>query len=114
MLKRKCHTALVIDETEQLVGIVSIADIKRNVTEQQQQLKNICTTEILYTYPEDPVISAWEKMGARGLYLLPVVDKNNPRQIIGTITREQIELAQDLISTQIVLQPYLSTQKIVT
>ena len=110
MLARKCHTALVVDEAQQLVGIVSIADIKRNITE-QQLLKNICTTEILYTYPEEPIIEARERMGARGLYLLPVVNQNNSRQIVGTITKEHIELAQDLISTRIALQPYLSTQK---
>ena len=113
MLDKKCHTALVVDNAQQLVGIVSVADVKRNATEQQQQLKSICTSEILYTCPDEPVILAREKMGARGLYLLPVVDKNNPRQIIGTITKEQIELAPDLISTQIALQPYLSSREII-
>ena len=116
ILANKCHTALVLDEAQQLVGVVTIADIKRNIGEQKerspeqlkikQKLQDICTTEILYAYPDEPLIAAWERMGARGLYLLPVVDKNNPRQVIGVITKEQIDLAGDSISTQAALEPY--------
>ncbi len=115
ILANKCHTALVLDEAQQLVGVVTIADIKRNVEslEQAEQLairralRDICTIEILCVYPEEPLIVAWERIGSRGLYLLPVVDKNNPRQVMGVISKEQIELAGDLISTRIALAPYL-------
>ena len=106
MIDCKCRTALVVDD-EQLVGIVSIADIKRNIAPLQQPLKDICTTEILSIHPDEPLIEAREKMGARGLYLLPVVERNNPRHVLGTISKEQIELASDLMAAKSLLEPYL-------
>ncbi len=42
-------------------------------------------------------------MGARGLYLLPVVDKDNPRTVVGVIERKQVELAGNLVMTQAAL-----------
>ncbi|HEY9770137.1 MAG TPA: chloride channel protein [Coleofasciculaceae cyanobacterium] len=115
ILSNKSHTALVIDQQQQLIGIVTLADIKRHVLELQQhsapqtdrpQLQDICTLEVLYTYPEEPISSALERMGTRGLYLLPVVDRDNPRLILGVISKEQIYLAEDLILTQAALSSY--------
>ncbi len=117
ILSNKCHTALVIDPQEQLVGVVTLADIQRHLLELQQEsalelerslLQDICTVEVLCTYPEEPISSALERMGTRGLYLLPVVERNNPRQILGVISKEQIYLAEDLISTQAALDSYLA------
>ena len=110
----QCHTALVINAVEELAGIVTIADIKTNlrakhVEDLKQSLQDIYTSEILCIYPDEPLVEAWERMGARGLYLLPVVDRENPRRVLGVITREQVELAGDLISTKTALEPYLSS-----
>jgi CBS domain-containing protein len=33
MLENKCHTALVLDEAEQLIGVVALADIRRALLE---------------------------------------------------------------------------------
>ena len=120
IVAHKCHTALVTDST-QLVGVVTVADIKtslRLVNEHSEKdkigrsLQDICTTEILCVYPDEALVEAWERMGARGLYLLPVVDRDNPRKVLGIITQEQIELAGDLISTKTALEPYLSIRTI--
>lgn len=119
MIAHKCHTALVTDCTQQLIGIVTIADLKTSLrlanehpkeSDTGKSLQDVCTTEILCVYPDEALVEAWERMGARGLYLLPVVDKDNPRQVLGVISQEQIGLASDLISTKKVLEPYLSTK----
>ena len=112
IIAHKQHTALVVDSIQQLVGVVTVADFKTSLRlahpeSDLQSVRDICTTEILCVYPDEPLIEAWERMGTRGLYLLPVVDKSNPRQVLGTITKEQIELAGDLISTKTALEPYL-------
>ncbi|MBF2074006.1 MAG: chloride channel protein [Synechococcales cyanobacterium C42_A2020_086] len=123
MLQNKCHTALVLNNTGQLVGVVTLADIRRKITQIvtessqsvdkvpqakesipfQQTLEEICTTEVLYTYEDESVAAALERMGARGLYLLPVVDKDNPRTVVGVIERHQVELAGNLVMTQAAL-----------
>lgn len=108
ILSHKCHTALVIDQQQQLIGVVTLNDIKRNIIESpmeltQLQLRDICTSEVLCTYPEETIIVALERMETRGLYLLPVVKQNHPSQVLGVINKEQISLAGDLIATQVAL-----------
>ncbi len=123
MLQNKCHTALVLNNTGQLVGVVTLADIRRKITQVvaersqsidkasqstdqnpfQQTLEEICTREVLYTYEDESIAAALERMGARGLYLLPVVDKDNPRTVVGVIERNQVELAGNLVMTQAAL-----------
>ncbi|GAB4175724.1 MAG: chloride channel protein [Coleofasciculaceae cyanobacterium] len=123
MVQHKCHTALVFDETEQLVGLLTLADIKRRIMEAERQsqeslgvnqkIKDICTREILYVYEDESVSDALERMGARGLFLLPVVARDNPHQVLGAIERSRIGLAGDLVATQDALRPYLpETQKV--
>lgn len=140
MVCDKCHTALVFDRAEQLVGIITLADIRREIVQTESQslpeaiprsgcrrtavfypqglggseplakrkIKDICTTEILYAYSDESLTEVLKRMGARGLYLLPVVAKNNPQKVLGTIDKNQIFLAGDLIETQAALIPYLA------
>jgi len=118
MLQNKCHTALILDETEQLMGVVTLADIRRAILQAAressqsdgiaQTLKDICTAEVLYAYEDEPVSEALERMGARGLYLLPVVARGSPRKVLGVIKRHQIELASNLAMMEAALHPYLT------
>jgi CBS domain-containing protein len=125
MLQNKCHTALVLNETQQLIGIVTLADIRREIAQMAETaakssgfssqgaavvtpvtnklLKDICTTEVLYAYLDESVAEALSRMGARGLYLLPVVARDNPRNVLGVIERNQVALASNLAMTQAVL-----------
>ncbi|BAZ43585.1 chloride channel protein [Chondrocystis sp. NIES-4102] len=119
ILRNKCHTALVFDQQQQLVGIVTLTDIKRNLVEVEQQilerslLQDICTSEVLFAYPEDSISFVLERMGTRGLYLLPVVNPDDPRQVLGIISKDQIYVAEDLIATQVALNSYLSLKAVV-
>jgi len=116
MIQDKCHTALVFDETDQLVGIITLADIKRIINEIKRQasetleikpkVRDICTQDVLYAYPDESVRDALKRMGARGLFLLPVVARNNPRNVLGVIERSQIGLVGDLVTTKEVLLDY--------
>ncbi|MEQ8958373.1 MAG: chloride channel protein, partial [Coleofasciculus sp. C2-GNP5-27] len=117
MIQDKCHTALVFDEADQLIGIITLADIKRIINEIKSQasetlevqpkVRDICTQEVLYAYPDESVRDALKRMGARGLFLLPVVARNNPRNVLGVIERSKIGLVGDLVTTKEVLEPYL-------
>ncbi|MBE9145945.1 chloride channel protein [Planktothrix mougeotii] len=117
MVRLNCHTALILDETSQLAGLVTVTDIRRSIfqaTNQeeslalgQQNLKAVCTTEILCAYEDEPVKAALERMAARDLPQLPVVTREQPRQVVGIIEKEQIALACNIAVTKDALQPYL-------
>jgi CBS domain-containing protein len=126
MIQEKCHTALVLDKTEQLVGIVSLVDLKRRITQPilestsespeikriWPKLEDICTKDIIYTYASESVTEVLERMELRGLYLLPVVAPDNPRQVLGVIEKNKISLAGELAMAQEALRPYLKLKEI--
>jgi H+/Cl- antiporter ClcA len=122
MLQSKRYTILVWDDAKKLVGIITLADIKRHIppapptTPTQslplavpvtlKTLKDICTKEILCTYPDETLQAATDRMVARGLQLLPVVEPNNPRHILGVLEQYQVDMAADFASTQVALNTY--------
>jgi len=122
MTSDRCHSALVIDEAGQLVGIVSLEDINRALslwqefpnlsTEIQsnlcnQTLMDICTTDILYAYGDEPLSEALDRMAGRGLHQLPVVARDNHEHVLGLLEREQIALTCDVAVTRKALRHYL-------
>ncbi|MBD2165500.1 chloride channel protein [Calothrix membranacea FACHB-236] len=123
MLRDRCSSALVIDEVDQLVGIISLEDINRNLrlwqnyqnlpTEIQsnlssQTLLDICTTEILYAWRDEPLSEALDRMALRGLHQLPVVARDNHEHILGLLEREQIALTCNLTLTSKALRQCLA------
>jgi H+/Cl- antiporter ClcA len=110
LLKYKSDTAFIIDDDKQLRGVISLTDLRCFIldlpdTEKKNQflqksLGEICTTDVLFVYPDEPVINALEKMAIRGLHLLPVVSRENHGQLMGVIERHRIALASNLALTQ--------------
>ncbi|MBH8566632.1 chloride channel protein [Nostoc sp. CENA67] len=122
MIRDRCRSALVVNETEQLVGILSLEDINRTLSVWQnhsnssteiqsnlpsQTLIDICTTEILYAWRDEPLSEALDRMSLRGLHQLPVVERDNHERILGLLEREQIALTCNLAVTRKALHHYL-------
>ena len=122
MTRDRTRSALVVNEEEQLVGILSLDDINRALslwqnypnssTEIQnnlssQTLIDICTTEILYAWPDEHLSEALDRMAFRGLHQLPVVARDNHERILGLLEREQIGLICNLAATRQALHHYL-------
>ena len=122
MTRDRVRSALVIDEAEQLVGILSLEDINRalaiwqtypnSLTEipdnlSSQTLIDICTTEILYAWQDELLSEALDRMSLRGLHQLPVVARDKPDRILGLLEKEQIALTCNLAVTRKALRHYL-------
>ncbi|MFM2063610.1 MAG: hypothetical protein RLZZ507_3281 [Cyanobacteriota bacterium] len=122
MIRDRSPSALVIDANEQLVGILSLDDINRTLSLWEkyqnssseiqanlfsQTLIDICTTDILYAWQDEPLSEALDRMALRGLHQLPVVARNNPDCILGLLEKEQIALTCNLATTRKALQQYL-------
>ena len=168
LMSRKCRSALVINDTEQLIGIVTLQDINRAISLWEhspvsfseaigdrelapplekkevampvpsgiagseavglyartkadplpehlvggQLIAEICTTEILYAYEDESIADALDRMAARGLHQLPVVDRNNPDRVLGVLEQEGIALACSVAATRKALDRYLSTMPV--
>jgi H+/Cl- antiporter ClcA/predicted transcriptional regulator len=122
MIRDRTSNALIINETGQLVGILSLEDINRTLTLwqsysdsltempgdlSQQTLMDICTTEVLYAWQDEPLSEALDRMALRGLHQLPVVGRDNPNRILGSVEKEQIALTCNLAVVRKALSHYL-------
>ncbi|MBW4690511.1 MAG: chloride channel protein [Lyngbya sp. HA4199-MV5] len=124
MTQHQSRSALVVNDAQQLIGIVTLQDIHRFISRWEyshthgsidglsfspssQTLSAICTTDLLYAYDDEPLDDALMRMSARGLRQLPVVDRNDHRRIVGILEREKITLACSLSLMQQSLQPYV-------
>ncbi|MBD2097128.1 chloride channel protein [Trichocoleus sp. FACHB-591] len=128
LLRGHLHSALLVDETGQLRGIVTLQDINRvlaapertansvaealspqpSATLASQPVGEICTSELLYAYKDELVTEAIDRMGARGLRQLPVVDREPPHLVVGLLEQERIPLACNLAATRKALQRHLT------
>ncbi len=122
LTRYKTHSALVVDDGNQLTGIVTLQDVNQAIAAWEQTtssspnqsmnptvqtLSEICTREVRYVYANESLAAAKAMMATRGLRQLPVVDPMNPTHILGLIDQEQISLACSLTVTQKAIQPYL-------
>jgi CBS domain-containing protein len=113
----RSYSALVFDCTDRLIGIISLQDIERaialgesdsgTVPWSEQAIAEICTLEVLYAYPDELLSEALDRMAARGLRQLPVVDPDDPHRVLGLLDREGISLACNVATVAEALTPYV-------
>lgn len=119
LIAQRCHSALVLDEAQQLVGLLTLRDVHRLMARSkseadtellmQQPIQDLCTTDLIYAYADEPISDAASRMTARGLQQLPVVDRDQPQQVIGLLTQENITLAHSIAKTREALQRHLES-----
>jgi CBS domain-containing protein len=122
MTRDRTRSALVVNDVEQLVGIVSLEDINRTLSVWEQYLNSpteiqsilssqtlidICTTELLYAFRDEPLSEALDRMALRGLHQLPVVSRDNYERILGLLVSEQIALSCNVAVTRKAIRHYL-------
>ncbi|MFM2428932.1 MAG: hypothetical protein RLZZ511_145 [Cyanobacteriota bacterium] len=73
-----------------------------------QTLGEIATSEVLVAYADESLLDAIERMAARDLRQLPVVDRADDTRVLGLLTREAIDLACRLSITREALKPFLA------
>jgi CBS domain-containing protein len=123
LTRHQARSVLVVNEAYELIGIVTLQDIRRAVSRWEkdsdasvhlpsegttsQTLGEICTKDLLYAYQDEPTSEALARMATRGLRQLPVVDRNDPTHILGLLEQEKVSLVFSLEMTQQLLQPYI-------
>jgi CIC family chloride channel protein len=84
----------VVDKQGLLTGILTFQDFKEIIFDKGLDdliiAKDIATTELITITNQDNLETALKKIGFKNIEQLPVVDKNNPRKIIGILSRRDI------------------------
>ncbi len=84
---------LIVDEDENLQGIITRSDVLNNIdSEDLDELKvlDVGSTSPKVAYPDELVATATERMATNQIGRLPVVERQNPKKILGYLGRASI------------------------
>lgn len=118
LTRQQVRSALVLDEANRLIGIVTLQDVNRAIAALESgsvlpikpaddtplTIADICTKTVLVAYQDELLADAKDRMAARGLRQLPVVDREDANLVLGMLDQDQIALACSLAITQQALQ----------
>jgi len=95
------HGFPVLDERGELYGVVSLEDYRRTLSDGGEKLGDltvgeIATRSIVTVYPDQTVGYALRRMAPRDISRLPVVSRENPRQLVGMVRRNDIVRAYEV------------------
>jgi CIC family chloride channel protein len=96
------HGLPVVNAAGNLVGVLTVQDIDK-VEEATRGIKTVgeaCTHEMLVTYPSETLSDALLRMSHRDVGRLPVVDRNNPRKLMGVLRRSDVIHAYEIALTR--------------
>ncbi len=117
LTQNNCHSAIVIDDRDELFGIVTLHDISRAISQAEgspqldrllaSNVSSICTKHLVYADLDEPITDALDRMTARGLHQLPVIDRSHfPELVVGILQQERIALACSVATTRQALSKY--------
>lgn len=84
---------LMVDDQGRLVGIITRGDIVRALRQDQTGKMTAAeagSTDLVVTFPDEPLHAALTKMLNRDVGRLPAVEQNNPTRVVGYLGRAAI------------------------
>jgi CIC family chloride channel protein len=96
MLKYHIHGVPVVTERDELYGIITLHDVRDTEHEEGETLSDICARDLLVAYPDETIGAALRRMSVRGVGRMPVVSRENPKQLVGLLRRSDAIRAYDI------------------
>jgi CIC family chloride channel protein len=85
------HGLAVVDEDGYLYGIATLADLERAADSRLAgAARDICTTQVRTAFPDETLQDALRHFGALDVGRIPVVDRADPRRVVGMLRRGDI------------------------
>jgi CIC family chloride channel protein len=88
----------VVNEKGLLTGILTVEDIER--AGNKTFVGETCTRDIETAFPDETLNMALRRMSRRDVGRLPVVDRENPRKLLGVLRRADVIRAYDIALTR--------------
>jgi CIC family chloride channel protein len=88
---------LILDEEGKLAGIITRGDVMRALEKDPSGMMSVLdagTRDVIVTYPNELLHDASAKMLRNGIGRLPVVDRADPKQVVGYLGRPGIMAAR--------------------
>jgi chloride channel protein, CIC family len=99
MLKRRTHGLMVVDKQGELCGVLTLQDIQNAQVEGDLAgltVRDAYSRDLVVAFPDETLATAFRRMGMRDIGRLPVVSRQNGRQVLGVLRRADTIRAYDL------------------
>jgi CIC family chloride channel protein len=87
----------VVNDKEELVGIISLRDIRPILMEESLMdlviAKDIMTEDVITLTTDENLYDAMGKFGIKDIGQLPVVERDNPKRVVGMLKRTDVIVA---------------------
>ncbi|RUA15493.1 MAG: chloride channel protein [Clostridia bacterium] len=97
LLNTRHHGVVVTNDEDELVGVVTLQDLDRCLHNRKDcrslKIRDAMSKTLLTAYPDESIGDALHRMAARDVGRMPVVDRNNPKKLLGAIRRNDIARA---------------------
>lgn len=93
------HGMPVINSSGELVGILTLQDIDHALTSGYHIdyfVGEICTRDVKVGFPDESLGQAMRRMGISGFGRLPIVERENPKHLLGVLRRTDLVRAYDM------------------
>ncbi|OEF99867.1 hypothetical protein BHF71_01450 [Vulcanibacillus modesticaldus] len=82
----------VLNDKDQLVGIITLQDVREAPVEgiMERLVSELMTSKLVVTFPEETLDDVFRKLSKYDLGHLPVVSKEDPKKLLGILTRSDI------------------------
>jgi CIC family chloride channel protein len=96
------HGLPVVNATNEIVGILTLQDMDRahQAGKENLTIGEVCTRNMLEAYPDETIGAVLRRMSASAVGRLPVVERDNPRHLVGLLRRSDVIRAYDLALTR--------------
>jgi CIC family chloride channel protein len=93
-LRRTGHHGFpVVDEKGELVGVVTIADVESAMAQERPSaltVKDIASRSVVVAYPDEYIHDVLVKLGTHDVGRIPVVERRNPKRLLGVLRRHDV------------------------
>ncbi|NPD88776.1 MAG: chloride channel protein [Asgard group archaeon] len=108
----KTSALLVIDEDNNLEGIISAVDFQRGFAKGKGYVEDVMTKDVIMAYPEETLTTAFDKLTKFRIESMPVVERENNKVILGIISFRDIENRYETALTKLQSRRELTIEEI--
>ncbi|MGD9116157.1 MAG: chloride channel protein [Dehalococcoidia bacterium] len=87
------HGFPVVNEKDELVGVVTITDVEAAMTKGETSeltVKDIASKSLMVAYKDEYIHDVFVKLGSLDVGRIPVVDRKNPKRLLGVLRRHDV------------------------
>jgi CIC family chloride channel protein len=96
-LRRSGHHGFpVVDKKGEFIGVVTLSDVEQAMSaggSPDLTVDDIATKSLVVAYPDEYIHDVFVKLGSQEVGRIPVVDRRNPKRLLGVLQRHDVLVA---------------------